>query len=226
MAIALVTHASLATPGANSAVTGTCDTTGSNLLVVAVSSYALNARPAVSDSKGNTWTELTAYTNPAVDVTRHQLWYCIPSSVGGSHTFTATGTGSFCGICAAAFSGAKSSSPFDAQNGNGSNGATSLATGSVTPSEDNEVLVAGVNVNGAGTIAIDLSFTIADSNGYSAGVNFSCAIAYLIQTTAAAKNPTWSQSGASAAMAGAIATFKAAPASAAVHFLASLGVGG
>jgi hypothetical protein len=62
--------------------------------------------------------------------------------------------------------------------------------------EDNELLVAGIAPEDlSSATAIDLSFTISDSNAYSGGNNESGAMAYLVETTAAAKNPLWTVGG-------------------------------
>jgi hypothetical protein len=186
MAIAHITSLS-ATAGAASVTTSATNTTGANLLVM-VGGQSGGGALTASDSKGNTWNGLTLKSTGGIDC---KLFWSTPTSVGSSHTFTISASGApLTAVGVSAFSGAKSSSPFDVENG-ATGSSNSLATGSVTPNEDNEVLVAAcMSYDTSATPTIDLSFTKAShTNGSSL---LSPAIGYLIQTTAAAKNPTWS----------------------------------
>lgn len=193
--------------GAGAVTTPAIDTTGANLIVLAVSSYAATSEPTISDSKSNTWSQLTIRS--AGD-TRFRLFYCAGPTVGSGHTFTVSPSAGnpYQSFCVGAFSGAAASTPFDQQNGATATG-TSLATGSVTPSEDNELVIAGLNFAAVNTISVNGGFTISDQINYSASVRFGSAMAYLIQTSLAAANPSFSWSTSTAAAAG-IATFKAA----------------
>lgn len=200
MAIALVANAK-----SNGGATGAIDTTGASLIVAAISGFGGSGFPTITDSKSNTWTGLTAQ---GFSGTLMKMFYTVPSSVGSGHTFT-PGTASFPAICVAAFSGVHAT-PFDQENGaTGSGG--SVSTGSVTPSEDNELVITGLGWYPAGAVSINGGFTISDQENYAAGVNIGAALAYLIQTSAAAANPAWSHAGFTDA-AVAIATFKAAAA--------------
>lgn len=213
MAYALVANvAAGATDGGNNVTTGGVDTSGADLLIVAVASYdggGVIPTITVSDSKSNTWTPLTR--TGAGDVVLCRFYYCVGGTVGGSHTFTASSTGGFPTVLAAAFSGAHAS-PFDQETaGAHGSGITSIQPGSVTPGEDNELLVSVVGLNAANTISINGGFTESDEVAYSSGNHFGASLAYLIQTSAAAANPTWSWAS-STAGATTIATFKAAAA--------------
>lgn len=208
MAYALAANAAAGSTDGNAATTSGIDTTGANLLVVAVTYYVLGGTVSVSDSKGNTWTQ--AAEDGGNNATGHAtLFYSKNPSVGSGHTFTVTSTGGFPGICAAAFSGADTAAPFDQQSAFGSGGASSIQPGSVTPSEDNELLVTAVSKAAAGvTASVDGGFSETDEFDLVGGQHFGLAMAYLVQTSAAAANPTWTLSG-SASTAAAIATFKA-----------------
>lgn len=197
MAIALVANA--VAGGINGATTGGINTTGADLLVIAVGHYA--GTPTVSDSNGNTWTPLTQY---GASGNRSRIHWCVPVTVGAGHTFTVTGAGLVPAIAVLAFSGAYAT-PYDTENG-----ATSNQTGSVTPSEDNEVLVSTLCFYPSGTLSIDSSFTISDQLDYNASVSMGIGMAYQIQTTATARNPTWSTTTSFSESSSAIATFKAA----------------
>ena len=121
MAIGVV--ASTGKAGTQNGVTSNAiDTTGANLIVLAVSYYGGLGNTLiageVSDSKGNTWTALTNRgSNNAGNV---RLFYCSNPTVGSGHTFTASdsgGGGTYPSLFAIALSGAKTSSPFDLENG-------------------------------------------------------------------------------------------------------------
>jgi hypothetical protein len=193
----------VAAAAASTFTTGAVDTSGCSLLVVLLS---YNAVPVLSDSKSNTWTALTAQAGASGS---SQLYYAANPIVGAGHTFTATGVNKFAVLSMAAFSGVVSLTPFDQQNGTALGGGVTIQTGSITPLFSNELLIAGV-AGGSGATAptIDTSFVISDATAGSAGVNQMGGLAYLIETTIAAKNPTWTTTGNNAESA-VIASFRA-----------------
>ena len=194
--MALIAH-TFANPSGDTATTGSLDTTGANLLIVAVAYGDVGADPTVSDNKSNTWTGLTKGGIAAFV----RLYYCYGATVGSGHTFSAQLASSSPSIEVIAWAGA-ASSPFDQQNGNDAASSTTCTTGSVTPTQDNEILFAACQA-GNGASSIDTGFTISDqSTGGYLG-----ALAYFEQGTAAAINPTWSQTPANH-FATAIASFK------------------
>jgi hypothetical protein len=193
MAIALVTRTIKAAAVNTGVTTDAVDTTGANLIVLYVAHYGSGAVTlSLSDSKGNTWTALTEHASS----NQHSLgYYCLGPTVGTGHTFTVTTPGGVTDIypvlAAHAFSGAAASAVLDTQTGATTAGATSLQPGSVTPSLDGSLVVAGI-APGAGTgITINAGFS-AVSADVNSGVSVSGGAAYLIQTSAAAVNPTWS----------------------------------
>lgn len=206
-AIALVNHTIFAT-GYNGGTTSAIDTTGANFLVISLSTYEAYATvTSVSDSKGNTWVPLTKHlqagTNDAV-----RFWYSKNATVGTGHTFTVAKTTGYIAFEVMAFSGVDTSSPFDVENGNGfTGGGSSLTTGSVTPSQNNSLILVDFTTDIGTTVnSIDSSFSITDKASASP---VTTAAAYLIQGTAAAVNPTWSFGSVARAVAG-IAVFKPA----------------
>ncbi len=212
MAFALVANvAAGSSDGGNNVTTGGVDTTGATLLIVGVASYDGSGTPVaitVSDSKGNTWTPLTRTTFLSGAVIVCQFFYCAVPTVGAGHTFSVSSTGAFPTLAAAAFTG-NTGTPFDQENGGRASGVTSLQPGSVTPTEDDELLVTIVGSNTTNTLSLDGGFTETDEVAYSGGNHFGASMAYLIQASLAAANPTWSWSNSTGAAA-AIATFKAA----------------
>jgi hypothetical protein len=206
MAYSLVAHVKAGT-GASGGTSSAIDTSGADFLIMA---YAgTSTQPVtVSDSKsGNTWTPLTSQSVAGGE--KALLYYAPNATVGSGHTFTVSGGGIFAGFCVAAFSGSKLASPFDVENKNSST-SSSVQTGSVTPSENNELVVVGFAFDPdiASSIAIDSSFVFSDKLAYNAGNSYGAALAYLIQGTAGAVNPTASWTG-SANVGAVIATFKA-----------------
>lgn len=210
MPIALVSNVKAA-PGANGGTTGSIDTTGATLLAVVVATWqgGTDGTESVTDNKGNTYSKATLYPHTSSPAVR--LFYCVGGTVGSGHTFTYSDTNSYAAILATAWSGTATSSAFDQENGSNTGAAgTSRQPGSVTPTEDNELLISGLCWDGSiSGLGIDSSFTLLDSQAYSAANNMGGAVGYKIQTTAGAENPTWSWTS-SVFSAADIATFKAA----------------
>ena len=67
MAFALIANAAAA-GGTNATSTSSINTTGANLIVIAVASYAVASVPVITDSNSNTWTNIinTASAAPVV----------------------------------------------------------------------------------------------------------------------------------------------------------------
>lgn len=185
----LIVHTSAA--AASSPATSAVNTTGANLLIVAVSQFAAAAAGSLGDSKSNTWSPLTTQTTSVT--TYSKMFYCAGPTVGAGHTFTYTGSSIFAAIAVQAWSGANVTQP-DVQNGvNNGSSVTSQQVGSVTPSANNFLIVSGVSLGTNTTAyAIDSSFTKSDEIDYTGGTNIGVGMAYLKQGTAAAVNPTWS----------------------------------
>lgn len=186
------------------------DTTGASLIVVAVASYS-SVTPSVSDSKGSTWTALTKYMHGS-STTSMQLFYSKNPNVGSNHTFIVTGSGIYESVAVAAFSGTDTAVGIDGATGavSGPGAVTTLQPGSVTPSEDNCVLVTALAVDSpAAVLSINSGFTIAAQLGSGSGASYNLGIAYKVQTAAQAENPTWT-SDTAGLMAAAIAAFKPA----------------
>lgn len=200
----LIAHTSSAT-SLNSTTSAAIDTTGANLMVANVSWYnAVTPNGVLSDSKSNTWTQLTANTDATISV---RLFYCYNGSVGSGHTFSYNGTTTAPSIYIVAFSGI-SASPFDVQNGNGTASGSSLSTGSITPSQSNELIITG-STGDATTWFIDSGFTISDQIANNSGVYVGGAIAYSVVSSTSALNPSWSFGGGSGFhIRAAIASFK------------------
>lgn len=191
-----ITHiASAANNGTDSSATATINSTGANLLIVTVSRFDSAVAQSLTDSLGNTWTALTERLISSS--VRVRGYYCLNPSVGASHTFTVAGvnagagTSIFPAIAVSAFAGVGG---YGSETGGTQTSAATGQPGSITPIEDGALLVTGESFNVAGTQSVNSGYTIGAQQNFASGTSLGVAQAYLIQTTAAAVNPTWSES--------------------------------
>lgn len=204
MAYALVTsNFWQSTNGNGASGIASIDSTGANFLVATIADA--DGTSTLSDSKSNLgWTKRTTYgTAPRISI-----WYCANPTVGTAHTFTVTATGKYPTLSVASFSGGATVAPYDVENGATLSNASLISTGSITPTADNMLVIAGLARDGAASASsINGGFTIAQDHGIVGGQAYGGSMAYLIQTTAAAANPQWSWTGGSTGGAD-IASFK------------------
>ncbi len=213
MAGALVAHTGKDSTDGSSVTTSGINTTGANLIVVARHAFSFNpAISAVTDNKSNTYTKLTNWVDVGSGYSV-QLSYCLNPTVGSGHTFSVNQGGTFPTLTVQAFSGAKLTSVTDQENGSGTN-----TPGSITPSEDNEILVAACCYHDGSTQTVDAAFTRTDAFGNVTGVGGG--MGYEIQTTATARNPAWSASNGPASV---VASFKSEPTGTTYNEAISLG---
>lgn len=178
------------------------DTSGATFIAIAIAHYS-SPHGTLSDSKGNSWNARTTYGSGSYFITEH---WCRPTTVGSGHTFTvASAGGTYPAIAIMAFSGGDAT-PYDTENGVASGSFTTLQPGSITPSQNNCLVVSAISWSAATTCSINGGFSTPQfvknvSGGQWVGQS------YLIQTTAAAANPTWTLDGLNAGSA-AIASFK------------------
>jgi hypothetical protein len=191
MAYSLLNHVAKYGGGTSAAI----DCSGADLIVI----FTDTGDP--TDSQSNSYTALSTYAFG------QRLFYKQAPSVSASQTFTVTG-GTAPSILVAVFSGSIAT-PFDQENGHGDFGATSQQPGSITPTVDNELIVSGLYANAGSIATVDSGMTITDAEGFVGGVHFSVGLAYKIQTTLAAINPTWTWT-TSVSNGANIASFKAA----------------
>jgi hypothetical protein len=201
--VAFLTGTSKESTDTINVTTDAIDTTGANFLVLSIGSNDPTSPGTISDSKGNSWTPLTSYG-------KTRIYYSIPTSVGVGHTFSNT-SGAFPAISVAAFRGVKQTLPFDVENGINTIQADPEASGSITPNENNELIITAAAFGGAvTTVTTPSGFTLSSKVVGTPGVAYGSGIAYKIQTTAGAENPSW-QTDSGAGMYGVgVASFKAA----------------
>ena len=185
------------------------DTTGAKSIFAVVGK--LGSRTTVfQDSYANSWSVCTDYGNDfEAEVT---ILYCRNPTVGAGHTFTG-GHGfdpaAYSSFVVVAMDNELAASPLDQQNGARASSGATLSTGSVTPTEDNELVIAAMSEQPVGaTLSIDNAYTLVIENTAQSGNSFGSALAWKLQTTAAATNPQWTCSSSAGTLAASIATFK------------------
>jgi hypothetical protein len=210
-AFALVNHTVAQFSGANTVTTSAISMTGAKLIVLTTSEFASGATLCTpTDSSSNTYTGIVAQLFDS-GANNTKLWYVLNPTVTSSMTFTCTGTNNFPAIAVEGFSDTGSGPTFDTAVGANS-GTTAVASqqpGSITPAGNNEVLISGF-MNPVETVpfTIDSGFTISDQENFSSGTDEGIAFAYQIQTTATARNPSWSWTGSPAVSGATQAAFK------------------
>lgn len=178
------------------------DTTGCDIIWLVQAN--INGAPNVLDSEGNSW------SSAALGATANiycQIFYCQNPITSTMHVFTANTPAIGTALAMLGASGSVSS-PFDQVSGANNDSTTSQQPGSVTPTEDYEILILGVSESDDGTV--DSGFTIAEQVSPWAGNNVGVALAYKIQTTAGAENPTWTLAGGANQVNALLTTYKSA----------------
>jgi len=190
---------------ATGVITGALDTTGANLLVVAVTEFENTADAIISDSKGNVWTLCAAIAITGAQNLR--LFYSIPTTVGVGHTFQAAGAGTYPSICVQAWK-TSGAATFDHANALSFEGVTSNPhPGEVSPTANGSLLITALGHGALITTAIEPGFTETSEAGFISGSCFGTALAYKVQNPAIPIDPIWTCNG-PAAYCCAIVVFK------------------
>lgn len=187
----------------NTASNANCSGNPADLIVVVISEYGGGTPGSTpTDSQGNSYTKcgLTETNASSSSVT---IWYKQSPSTSTTHTFTYTVTSSYPAIMASAWTGS-AASPCDQTNQNKALSTTSLATNSITPT-NNSLVISGMS-DGAGTSYGVTTLTSLDTLNFATNVNMGGAHAYIV-SGGSAVNPTWSATGAGD-MAASIVSFK------------------
>lgn len=179
------------------------NTSGATKIFVCLGSFS--AIPTPTDNKGNTYTQVKASTSAGGYFS--SIWVCLSPTVGTGHHFTTSQASTFGNISVLAFSGGGTGAT-DVTSANQGGGITTIQPGSITPTTDNQLIICAYNGGVVTTMLINSGFTISDQGNSSAGAE-QTAGSYLVQTTAGAVNPTWSETSPGAnTMGTAIASFK------------------
>lgn len=178
----------------NTVTTGgyTLATAPSIFFVAVVNDKGVSAPVPTDSVGGNTYTSKVTRTGTFNILT---IYECLAPAYSSGMTWSLSLTNSYAAICVLAFSGSKTSSPYDQSTSATSAGATTIKPGSITASEDNCVYITalGIDVAEGSTPTIDASFVSPAPlfSNYTIGQHYGLAMSYRIQTTAAATDPTW-----------------------------------
>lgn len=219
MAAAHVNSVQASSTNSNTITSAATDMTGSNFLSMVQAVYSAATDGTPSDSEANSWVNSTTQVGSVVN--RCRIGHVVNPTVGASQTFTLTGTAIYPALVASGWSGMDTSAPFDQQAGSAvGTGTTTIECGSATPSEDNELMIAGEAFDtGNAASSVDSSYTLGLGGNVTANTE-GVQLAYQIQTTATARNPILTHAG-NAGRAGKHCTFKSAAAGGAARIGAS-----
>jgi hypothetical protein len=211
MAIALVgTHN---VNGGKDSCGVTIDATGANFLLVCYGWYAgVTTDPTgFSDFQGNPYTGGTKRTTATPTSVRIAWSDTTTPTVTASQQITVVGTDTYLGVGYSAWSGVNAGpTVLDGENGKTAASTNVITLDSLTPSEDNCLVVTALMFenNSAGAVSIVTGgWTVLDTLAYNGARNEGLSIGYQIQTTAAAAAPQWNVTN-STNLAAALAIFK------------------
>jgi hypothetical protein len=215
LGVELTTHTFVGNTGVGTAlVTPPVNSLGSTFCVAEITAN-FPSTPVMGDSYANVWTSTAATANISANQIT-QLYYSSNPVTGPNHMFTAGLTGGvsiFGSMAVACFAGVLTTyTPFDVWNSTVATINTlNQNTNSITPTSNNDLIITALGYNNASLpVSINAGFLVTDSVEFNAS-NFGSGLAYFVQPTAAAINPTWTKSGSAGQMSTSIASFKAAP---------------
>ena len=212
-------------PGSGIPATPAVDFTGVTQIIICTD-HAFGSGTAPTDStSANTYTHIgtTATAGSFVHV---EVWASqINPTVTSSMTFTDNDT--YDSIAVMGFSGMTVSSNFD-QGASGTSATSPVNSGSITPTQNNEVLISCLGVDGTAAplaTSVDSSYTKIWTS-VASNSEILLAASYKIQTTAATTSPNWTYAN-TAASAARVLSFKSGGAgpTAVNSNLLTLGVG-
>lgn len=181
----LLSNTSCQSSGGANCTTSAINCTGASLITAGIS---LGSNPGgVTDSSGNTYTDGVS-TGGAV---RNSIWYVISPVVTSSMTFTSNASGNYPTLNVACWSAGTTPIVDQHNSANTSSPTSTFQPGSVTPTVNNELIISSIAYDISDVSSIDSSFTITNHSAYSNSNSYGGAMAYLVQSTAASVNPTW-----------------------------------
>lgn len=184
-AIALVDHQTCHGDGTG-ACSVTINTTGATLLTAVVTEYFADA--TVPSLNTGTWSSSSNFTQNSANVS---IRYLASPTQSGTLAINMTGGSAQTTVFIQSWSGTETGSVLQGSIIGASVADTTIQPGSVTPVADGYLVLTGMATTSlpTGAFSIDSGFTIADER-HSVSVEYGGA-AYLLQSTAAAVNPTW-----------------------------------
>lgn len=184
--------------------TAAFNSTGADLIFLGVSrNTQAEDTITVSDTVGgtpttNTWTAVPLTAGSGTN-NRALLYYTRPVTTGASHIVVWDETRSSIPAIAVLACSGSAGDPLDTYTSNSNTTGATLATGTITPAADNEVVVSVLSHRVTSTITIDSSFSTPVDSPFVNNVHMGVSISYLVQTTATGVNPTWTKTSGHAA---------------------------
>jgi hypothetical protein len=165
--------------------------TGAKLVTASISYF--NGATSFGDSGTSSYTKNTVYGGTGGSYS-NVIYYSTAPSVSGSETFTITATLAVVDVAWWSYSGTTPAKDVETGLNYAGGNTTTLQPGSLTPAGNNELFLTAFVCNDLGTSAtnatINSSYTITDQAKEGANQLYG-GMAYLIQGTGAAVNPTW-----------------------------------
>lgn len=185
MAVVLIDSTIKGSADGDTVTTDPIDTTGANLIVLAVAQY--DSFGVITDTYSNTWTR--AAGSQLGFFATVEFFYCLSPIVGSGHTFTHTpdNLGKRPTIAATAWSGA--GTVIEREN-TASNSGT-VATTNEIPVTNGSLIVTVASAENTDTLTVDSPYSILDQVSYSVGLHASLSTAYDIVSADGDVSSTW-----------------------------------
>lgn len=231
MSIAIGAHATAANagPSATSVTTTGVTTTGGAGTVFVAAIGAFNGAPSsLTDSKGNTYTQVGSTQASSADANlRLAIYECIGGTGGASHTFTGhTGSGAVISIWVVEVTGVSTASPRDQAPAISDDTASPYTSGTANTTQANEALISFASTfssSGTETLTWGNSFTGLDAQtNANADITGGSATRLVTATGAYSSSFTSAGAGTAAALVG-LVTYMEASAGATYTLTASSG---
>jgi hypothetical protein len=197
----LVAHTAKGSANGNTVTTDAIDTTGADMIVLAMSEYS-SGEP-ISDSYGNTWTTMGALGFGFFGTIA--FFYCLAPTAGAGHTFSClpVPTGKQPALAVSAWSSIVAL--MDHGNTASATG-TSADTDPLTPTAVGQLLVSALVIENADTVSAG-AWTILDQIPASASFHPSIALAWNLSPSLSAMHASWTWANNSANHSAIIARF-------------------
>ncbi len=171
------------------------DCLDADLIVVVRTSYMSGGTGTnIIDSESNSYTQSTDHNGSGAAI---QIMYKVAPVTSATQTFTSSASGDFYGTMHIFVIKCSGGCSFESQSGSNSGSATSIQPGSLTPSVDDCLIVAGLNnyVTTVDDAAISSPFSLDTHHAWGDGFfSVAGAMGHYIQPVAGAVNPTFSWS--------------------------------